>query len=94
VVGRASAIEESWSNITGVLKECVVVVGSRLALTVIEESATEESWGNITGVLKEGDVLGRSSLSLAAIEESWTGMLKGDVVVVGDCLALAATEES
>ena len=43
MVGRASAIEESWSIITGVFKENEVVVGSSLALTVMEESAIEES---------------------------------------------------
>jgi len=43
VVGRTLAIEESWSNITGVLREGVVVVGSSLALTVMKDSAIEES---------------------------------------------------
>ena len=72
--------------------------GDCLALAAIDESATEESaieesWSVITGVLKEDVVVVRSGLPLAVIEESWTGVLKGDVVV-GDCLALAATEES
>jgi len=52
VVGRASAIEESWSNITDVLKECVVVVREGLALTTVEES-----WSNIMDVLRKGVVL-------------------------------------
>ena len=43
MVGRTSAIEESRSNITGVLREDVVVVGSSLAPTVMEDSAIEES---------------------------------------------------
>ena len=99
-----AAIEESWSIITGVFKEDVVVIGSSLALTAIEESATEESLNNIAGVLKEGagDCLAlagteESATEESAIEESWsviTGVLKEDVVVIGSSLALAAIEES
>ena len=87
MVGKTSAIEESWSIITGVLREDVVVIGSSLALAAIEES-----WSIITDVLREDVVVVGSSLALAAIEESWsiiTVVLREDVVVVGDNLALA-----
>jgi len=34
-VGKTSAIEESWSNVTGVLREGAVVVGNSLPLVAI-----------------------------------------------------------
>ena len=58
MVGKTSVIDESWSSITGVLKEGV---GDSLALKPIEESCI------ITVVLKEGDVVVGDSLALVAI---------------------------
>ena len=63
MVGKTSAIEESWSIITGVLREDVVVIGSSLALAAIEES-----WSVITGVLKEGVVVVGDSLALVVTD--------------------------
>ena len=60
MVGKTSAIEESWSIITDVLKEDVVAIGSSLALAVIEES-----WSIITGVLREDVVVVGANLALA-----------------------------
>ena len=55
-----AAIEESWSIITGVLKEDAVVVGSSLALAAIEES-----WRVIIVVLRTGIVVVGDNLELA-----------------------------
>jgi len=57
---------------------------------VTRTSATEESWSIITGVLKEHVVV----VTLAATEESCvTDVLREDVVVVGNSLALVTVTD-